>query len=77
MVGAHYTPAMRSFMMTEYAKRIHLGTGRSHRWIAQIIAQFTARFPNAPVPNYVTIWRMWQKQNTFFTVHNLCSKVPI
>ena len=43
-------------------------------FISIIVAEFTDRFPDAQVPNKRTILRQNQKQNTYFTMHNLNSK---
>lgn len=73
MVGHHYPPEQRSFMMLEYAKRMHEGAGRGHAWIGDVVAAFTARFPHAPVPHAKTLQRQYAKQENFYTMHNLNS----
>ena len=40
----------------------------------QIKNAFQAKYPGAPIPNKMTIRRMYIKQNRYFSLHNLCSK---
>ena len=70
MVGRQYTAEQRNFLSMKYQENV----GRRN-FIQDIIGSFVAKFPMAPVPNKATIKRQNKKQNNFFTVHNLNSKV--
>ena len=78
MVGQQYTPEQRNFMAMAY-ERYHLqGRGTGHAWINTIIQEFIQTFPNSlQIPTKMIILRQNRKQNQFYTVHNLNSKVSV
>ena len=63
-------------MAMAYERNYLQGRGNGHAWINNIIQAFIQAFPNAAqIPNKMTILRRNKKQNRFYTVHNLNSKV--
>lgn len=63
-------------MAMAYERNYLQGRGNGHAWINNIIQAFIQAFPNAAqIPNKMTILRQNKKQNRFYTVHNLNSKV--
>ena len=70
MVGRQYSPEHRNFCVMTY--QTHKGTRGD---IARVQLEFSRIFPNVRIPSRKTIIRLYAKQNTYFTVHNLNSKV--
>ena len=44
-----------------------------HNCYKKVVALFTNKFPNTRVPSQKAVNKMWTKQQTHFTVHNLNS----
>ena len=66
-----YTPEQRNFLVMAYEK----AKGTKYFFQA-IITQFLQKYPDSPqVPTFRAIRDMARKQNTFFTLHNLNSKL--
>ena len=72
MVGQQYTAEQRNFLSMKYQEK--KGT---RNFIQTIIDEFVQKFPLSAVPDRSTVRRQNVKQNTFYTVHNLNSKVGI
>ena len=69
MVGQQFTAEERSFIALEYHK-----VKGQYNCINKVKESFVMKFPNSIIPVKNTIKRIWKKQNTWFTVHNLNSK---
>ena len=69
MVGQQFTADKRSFIALEYHK-----VKGQYNCISKVKESFVMNFPNSIIPAKNTIKRIWKKQNTCFTVHNLNSK---
>lgn len=65
-----YSPEERNCLVMAYQQ--HRGT---HNCFKKVTAIFSTKFPNTRVPIKCSIIKMWKKQQSKFTVHNLNSSV--
>ena len=64
-----FTPEQRNLLCLAYER--HKGKARGTMNVQE---EFRLKYPESKVPLQSTIYRIWQKQNRVFTVHNLNSK---
>ena len=70
MVGQQLTPEERNSLVMAYER---LKGGKN--FMPDIVAEYQQKFPGVPVPHRNTIRRLHEKQNKYFTTHNLNSVV--
>ena len=61
-----FLPEERNMLVRAYAR--YRGKGNC---FIKVKEEFSQQFPRQKVPPSQTIYKMWKKQNTMFTVHNL------
>ena len=63
-----FTPEERNAIVMAYQQ--FRGTDICYK---KVVASFTNKFPDSMVPKQQKVLKMWKKQQTFFTVHNINS----
>ena len=63
-----FSPEERNFIAMSY--QLHRGTHFCYR---KVVTAFSGKFPLAKIPDKRTVHRIWDKQQKFYTVHNLNS----